>query len=389
MLVFLIIMGHIPVEVIGHVLSLIGDAHHVVIASMTCRKWRQAFYNYLHTLKFDDHSEHIVYGRFSGTEIETLICNTIFQTTGLQCLSIAISNTITITSGHGIFLCLRCLSLSNVVVSPLDLSLLLSACQNLVVFSLDRLEFVESHETTTIEFTTSTLLKEVSLQNMSFDNFILKADNLEKLQVRKCSFTAFDLLGKGTLKFLEIEYVIMSHFEIGENFQNLEVVNVNNHQVIWENFHHMIARSAGLTRLKLWFPGFGKILNMESISACFPLLSHLGLKYDLSDELSLHWNATDSNLRGSYHFGNVVVLELQCLFINSCFPLWLEELLKRCPKLRKLVIHGLEFLEVCIKCSSSVIERADLKAQQLDFGMSCISKLMSKYEHVTVQFRYI
>ncbi|KAL8112002.1 hypothetical protein AgCh_019635 [Apium graveolens] len=433
-------MDHIPVEVIGHVLSLIGDARHVVIASVTCRKWRQAFYNYLHTLKFDDHNKHTVYGRFSGSEIETLISNTIFQTTGLQCLSISMDgvssisaafvidwliytgktlrklhfnlrttpnfnildkfdvskmelldlagNTITITSGYGIFLCLRCLSLSHVVVSPLDLSLLLSACPNMEVFNLDSLEFVMSHETTTIEFTTSTL-KEASLQYVCFDNFILKADNLEKLQVRKCSFTAFDLLGKGTLRFLEIEYVIMSHFDIGENFQNLEVVNVNNHQVIWENFHHMIARSAGLTRLKLWFPGFGKILNMESISACFPLLSHLALKYDLTDESSLHWNATDSNLGGSYHFGNVVVLELQCLFINSCFPLWLEELLKRCPKLRKLVICGLEFLEVHVKCSSSVIERANLKAQQLDFGMSCISKLMTKYEHVTVQFRYI
>lgn len=433
-------MEHIPVEVIGHILSFIGAAHHVVIASLTCRKWRQAFSNYLHTLKFDDDKEHTVYGRFSGSEIENLISKTIFQTTGLQCLSIAMDgvsylstgfvidwliytgktlrklhynlrttpnfnildkfnaskmevldlagNTIMITSGYKIFLCLRCLSLSRVVVSPLDLSLLLSACPNMEVLKLDNLDFVRSNEPTTMEFSTSTL-KEASLQCLWFDNLILKADNLEKLQVRNCIFKAFDLLGKGTLRFLEIESVIMSRFDIGENFQNLEVVNVSNHKIMWENFHDMIARSSGLRRLKLWFPEFGKIVNMESISVCFPLLSHLALHYDLSYGSSHHGNATDFNLGGSYRFGNVVVLELQCLFINSCFPVWLEGLLKRCPKLRKLVIYGLEFLEVHIECSSSVVANGELIAQQLDFGMSCISKVMTKYEHVTVQFRYI
>lgn len=424
----LISIDHIPVEVIGHILSLIGAAHHVVIASFTCRKWRQAFCNYLHTLTFDDDKDRTVYARFSSTEIQTLITKTIFQTTGLQCLSITMDgvssfstafvidnnvwitpnfnilqnfdaselevlnlagNTLAITSGYKIFLCLRCLSLSRVLVSPLDLSLLLSACPNIEVFNLHSLKFVMPDEQTTMELSSSTL-KEACLQFIRFDNLILKADNLEKLQVKTCTFKAFDLLGKGTLRFLEIKNVVASHIDVGENFKNLEVVNVTNFRIMWEKFHHMIERSSGLRTLKLWFVGFGKIVNMESISVCFPLLSHLALDYDIRDGSYHDWNATTHyNLGGSYHFDNVVVLELDCSLIDSYFPLWLEGLLERCPKLIKLVIYGLEFLEVHLKCSSEVIEKCNLEAQQLDFGMSSISKLMTKYEHVTVQFRYM
>ncbi|TYH67278.1 hypothetical protein ES332_D06G177900v1 [Gossypium tomentosum] len=36
-------MEHLPVEVIGNILSRLGGARDVVIASATCWKWREAY----------------------------------------------------------------------------------------------------------------------------------------------------------------------------------------------------------------------------------------------------------------------------------------------------------------------------------------------------------
>ncbi|KAI8014087.1 F-box/LRR-repeat protein [Camellia lanceoleosa] len=80
-------MEYLPVEVIGNILSRLGAARDVVIASATCRKWREAWRNHLHTLSFNS-NDWSVYNDLSTSRIEILITQTIFQTTGLQCLSI-------------------------------------------------------------------------------------------------------------------------------------------------------------------------------------------------------------------------------------------------------------------------------------------------------------
>ncbi|KAF5954017.1 hypothetical protein HYC85_006873 [Camellia sinensis] len=52
-LVVWLVMEYLPVEVIGNILSRLGAARDVVIASTTCRKWREAWRNHLHTLSFN------------------------------------------------------------------------------------------------------------------------------------------------------------------------------------------------------------------------------------------------------------------------------------------------------------------------------------------------
>ncbi|KAJ6983947.1 F-box/LRR-repeat protein [Populus alba x Populus x berolinensis] len=80
-------MEHLPVEVIGNILSRLGGARDVVIASATCRKWREAWRKHLHTLSFNSNDWH-VYQDITTSRLEILITQTIFQTTGLQGLSI-------------------------------------------------------------------------------------------------------------------------------------------------------------------------------------------------------------------------------------------------------------------------------------------------------------
>ncbi|VFQ81394.1 unnamed protein product [Cuscuta campestris] len=70
----------LPVEIIGEILSRAGAVRDVIRASLTRRKWREAFCKHLHTLSFDVSD---------GDDLEVLITKTIFQTTGVRKLSIA------------------------------------------------------------------------------------------------------------------------------------------------------------------------------------------------------------------------------------------------------------------------------------------------------------
>lgn len=80
-------MENFPVEVIGNILSQLAVARDVVIASATCRKWREAYRKHLHTLSFNSH-DWPVYRDLTTSRLEILITKTIFQTTALQGLSI-------------------------------------------------------------------------------------------------------------------------------------------------------------------------------------------------------------------------------------------------------------------------------------------------------------
>ena len=81
------IMDQLPVEVIGNILSHLRAARDVVIASASCRKWRLACCKHLHTLSFNS-KDWPIYRDLTTTRLEILITQTIFQTSGLQSLSI-------------------------------------------------------------------------------------------------------------------------------------------------------------------------------------------------------------------------------------------------------------------------------------------------------------
>ncbi|CAB4283247.1 unnamed protein product [Prunus armeniaca] len=136
----------------------------------------------------------------------------------------------------------------------------------------------------------------------------------------------------------------------------------------------MISRSSKLRRLRLWdviFYDEDEIVDLETIAVCLPQLSHLSLSYDLRDGV-LHYG-----LQGSSHLENVTFLELGWTLINDLFIHFVEGLLKRCPSLKKLVIHG-------------VVSEAKTQEECQTFAnfTSSIVQLMRQYMYVEVQFEY-
>lgn len=418
-------MEHLPVEVIGNILSRLGAARDVVIASSTCRKWREAWRNHLRTLSFNS-SDWPVYHDLTTSRLEILITQTIFQTHGLQCLSIIMDdvdefsaapviawlmytretlrqlyynvrttpsinilekcgrqklevltlahNTITgVEPCYQRFPCLRSLSLSSISISALDLSLFITACPKIEFLTLISLDIAMSDAQATMELS-SPSLRDVCVEGISMEKFILEADSLEKLQLKDCTLEIFELVGKGTLRLLKIDDVSVIHLDIGESTENLEVVDVSNFTIMWAKFHHMISRSSKLRRLRLWgvvFDDEDEVVDMETISVCFPLLSHLLLSYDLRE------GALQDCLQGSFRLENVIVLELGWTVISDLFSQWVGGLLERCPNLKKLVIYG-------------VVSEAKTheEYQMLANFTSSIVRLMRKYFHVDVQFEY-
>lgn len=417
-------MEYLPVEVVGNILSRLGAARNVVIASATCRKWQEAWRNHLHTLKFNS-NDWSLYHEFSTSRLEILITQTIFQTKGLQCLSIIMDdvdefsaapviawlmytretlrqlhynvrttpninilekcgrqklevltlshNTIMgVEPSYKKFSCLRSLSLNYVSISALDLSLLLSACPKVEVLTLVSLDIVMSDPQAMMELATNSL-KDIYVEAISLDKFILEADNLEKLHLKDCTLEDFELIGKGMLRFLKIDDVSVIHLDIGENAENLEIVDVSNFTIIWSKFYHMISRSKKLRKLRLWGVVFDddEEVDIETISSSFPLLNHLSFSYDLRDA-AVHYG-----LQGSVVLENVIVLELGWTVINELFTLWVSAFLERCPRLKKLVIHG-------VVSETKTREECHMLA---DFTSSVV-KLMRKYLHIDVKFEY-
>lgn len=417
-------MEHLPVEVIGNIFSQLGGARNVVVASATCKKWREAFNKHLHTLSFNS-NDWSVYRDLETSGVEILITQTIFQTTGLQGLSIVIDDvefsaatviawlmytretlrslvynvrttpninileicgrqklevlSLAHNSIAGVepnfqrFPCLKSLSLSYVSISALDLSLLLSACQKLEVLVLVNPEIAMSDAQVQVELSSHTL-KSIYVERINLDKFFLEADSIERLHLKDCVLELFELVGKGTLKHFKIDDVSVLHLDIGETGDNLEVVDVSNFTVIWPKFYQIISRSSKLKKLRLWevvFNDEDEIVDLETIAVCFPKLSHLSLSYDLRDGV-LHYG-----LQGDSNLDSVVVLELGWAVINDLFSDWVEGLLKRCPNLEKLVIFGV----------ISEIKNHE-ECQTLANFTSSIVQLMRKYLHVEVQFEY-
>ncbi|KAK9289548.1 hypothetical protein L1049_007704 [Liquidambar formosana] len=418
-------MESLPVEVIGNILSRLGPARDVLIASATCRKWREAWRNHLYALSFNS-NDWPGYHDLTMCGLEILITQTIFQTRGLQCLSIVMDDVgefsvapviawlmytrdtlrelfynIRTTTNINIlekcgrqklefvalahnaitgvepsfqkFPSLRSLSLCHVSISVLDLSLLLTACPKLECLALSNPDIAISDAPATMELRSSSL-KDIYVEAINFDKFILEADRLEYLHLKDCIFELFELIGKGTLTILKIDDVSVLHLDIGDNIENLEVVDVSHFTIMWPKFCHMISRSSKLRRLRLWgvvFDDEDDIVDLKTISACFPQLSHLSLSYDLRDGV-LHYGS-----QGSSHFKNVVVLELGWTVISDLFLDWVAGLLERCPGLKKLVIYG-------VVSGTKTLEECHILAN----FTSSIVQLMRKYMHVEVQFEY-
>ncbi|CAN0916786.1 F-box/LRR-repeat protein At1g67190 [Linum grandiflorum] len=419
------LMENLPVEVIGNILSRLGGARDVIIASATCRKWREAYRSHLQTLSFNS-NDWPVYHDFTTSRLQILITQTIFQTTGLQGLSILMDDVeefsastviawlmytreslrrlyynVHTTPGVNIldlcgrqkletlflshnsitgvepnfqrFPCLKSLALSYVTISALDLNLFLAACPNVETLELVNPDIAMSDGQVTIELSSPTL-KSVYVESSSLDKFVLEADSIECLHLKDCAFELFELVGKGTLKHFKIDDVSLVHLDIGDTVDNLEVVDVSNFTIIWPKFYQMISKSSKLRRLRLWDVVFyeeEEIVDLETIATCFPDLSLLSMSYDLKETMLQYGLQGDSKLE------NVVLLELGWNVINDLFPQWVEGLLKRCPNVKKLILHGVV---------SDV--KGHEECQMLANFTSYMVKLMRRYVHIEVQFEY-
>lgn len=271
------------------------------------------------------------------------------------------------------FTCLKSLSLRHVSISALDLSLLVAACPKIEFLTLDALEIVTSDSQSTMELGSPTL-KSLYAKSVGVDKIILEADNLKVLHLNALNLDLFELIGKGTLKHLRIDDVSVSHLDIGESTDHLEVVDVSNFTIMWPKFYHMISRSSKLRTLRLWgvvFDDEDEIVDSETIAISFPQLRHLSLSYELRDGL-LHYS-----LQGSSPLENVMVLELGWTVISEHFGPWVFGMIERCPNLKKLVIHG-------VLSEAKTREERQILASFTSF----IVRLMRKYVHVDVQFEY-
>lgn len=418
-------MEKLPVEVVGNILSHLGSARDVVIASATCRKWREACRKHLHTLSFNS-DDWPLYRDIDNRRLEIIITQTIFQTMGLQCLSIHMdsiheftaapviswlmytretlrtlsynvrtepnvnilekcgrqrlevldldNNSITgIEPSYQRFTSLKSLSLRHVSISALDLSLLLAACPKIESLALDALEIVTSDSHSTMELSSPTL-KHVYAKKLGVDKIILDADSLESLHLNALNLDLFELIGKGTLKHLKIDDVSVTQLDIGESTEHLEVIDVSNFTIMWPKFYQMISRSSKLRRLRLWgvvFDDEEEVMDSETIAVCFPQLRHLSLSYDLRDGL-LHYG-----LQGSSPLENVTILELGWTVLSEHFGHWVFGMIDRCPNLKKLVIHG-------------VLSEAKTREerQMLANFTSSLVCLMRKFTSVDVRFEY-
>ncbi|KAK7378789.1 hypothetical protein VNO80_04237 [Phaseolus coccineus] len=418
-------MDHLPVEVIGNILSLLGSARDVVVASATCKKWKEAWRSHLHSLSFN-FCDWPLYHDYTSPRLEMLITQTIFQTKALQFLTIfmdddhefsaapviawlmytrdslrqlhynvrtnpsfniiekcsrhrlevlalARNSIIGVEPGYLKFPCLRSLSLSFVSISALDLSLLLSSCPKLETLAMVSPEIAISDSQASVELI-SVSLKDFHLELFSSDKFILDVDLLEKLHLKDCTFEIFELVGKGTLKALKIDDVSVIHLDIGDGTENLEIVDVCNFTIMWPKFYHVISKASKLYKLRLWgvvFDDEDEVVDIETISVCFPQLRHLSLSYDLRDGV-LHYG-----LQGLSCLKNVVVLELGWTVISDLFSVWVAGLLEGCPNLKKLVVYG-------YVSEVKTHEECQILARFSEF----ILQLGRKYGHVKFEFEY-
>ncbi|KAH1159226.1 hypothetical protein GLYMA_11G183600v4 [Glycine max] len=384
-------MDQLPVEVIGNILSHLRAARDVVIASATCRKWRQACCKHLHTLSFSS-KDWPIYRDLTTTRLEILITQTIFQSSGLQALSILMEDVDEFSASTVTAWLLYTRETLrqlhyNVKTTPNVNILEICGRHKLEILDLAHNSIVGvepnyqrfpclkslSLSYVTVELSSLTL-KSVYVEAISLDKFLLEADGLECLHLKDCALEFFELIGKGTLKHFKIDDVSVIHLDIGETVENLETVDISNFTIIWPKFYQMISRSSNLKRLRLWdvmFDDEDEVVDLETIATCFPYLSHLSLSYDVRDGV-LHYG-----LQGSSYLESVVVLELGWTVINDLFSHWVEGLLKRCPNLKKLVIHGIV---------SQV--KSHEECQMLANFTTSMVELMRRYTHVDPYFKY-
>lgn len=418
-------MENLPVDVVGNILSRISAARDVVLASATCRKWRKAFHKHLRVLAFRSSDWH-GFDDLSPCQVEILITRTIFQTTGLRSLILVVDELDELSASvvmswllytreslqelhydvhtdpplnvaeifgrekleklilaHVViervnpnyhrFTSLRSLSLSYVLISEVDLSLLLTACPKLESLELTKLEHGVPLAKLEVR---APNLRRFSILDLCLDKLMLESDSIEYLHLRDCNLEHLKVIGKGSLKKILIDNVIMRHLEICDSAENLETIDISNFMISQSEFYQLISKSSKLRTLKLWDVAYGewtKAVDLETIAVCCPQLSHFSLGCDLIDDELLPYC-----FQGSALLENVIDLKVGWSnTLKDEFLDFIEVLLERCPNLKKLVVDGV---------ISGQMDHED--CQVLARFTTSMVQILRKYIDLNVQFEF-
>ncbi|VFQ74473.1 unnamed protein product [Cuscuta campestris] len=423
----------LPVEVIGEILSCVGVARDVIRASLTCRKWREAYLKHLRTLSFNVADDDRVYRELPISDLEMLITETLYQSPGLRRLSILMddkhdfmaatvvgwlmfarknltelfykvrtSNPINVLATFGRqrletfslsdyiidgaepkfkpFPCLTSLSLTRVRISVEGLNRLLLAFPKLERAELsDIFLWALSDDDHSPEITVKLscpTLKTLSLSYLQPMDLILENGGIEYLHVQRCCFGSFKVNGSKNLRHFNMSYtkVQVHKIEDGDNLESLEIISSD---VTESNLFPMKINPPQLKTFRIWgtnifVRGKGLVVDLQQLSVCSPQLSHLAIFY--YEEPSYDFTF------GSLEKVGVLEVGWEWDYIDGFFE-WAEKVLKCCPNVGKLIVHGIVPKEALVPCPSKYLE---------DFGAYTSSMLetMRKYQHIQVQFVY-
>ncbi|VFQ81411.1 unnamed protein product [Cuscuta campestris] len=283
------------------------------------------------------------------------------------------------------FPCLTSLSLKRVSISAEDLNSLLLAfpklerleLSNPIIRTID--DAVDSVDIT-IKLHCPTF-KSLVLKNVEQSKFILENGCIECVDVNHCYFGSFKVRGSKSLthfKFVQSEAQILD-IEEGDKLEVLEFVASHvNHS----NLFPMKIHTPRLRTFRIW--GFSEApdcgfeideersyiaVDSDQISACSPQLRHLAIFFEGGERC-------DHAFGGLSYMENVVLLEIGWDSFDGFWEL-VEKVLKYCPNVRKLVVHGM------------VPRRQDEKFLEL-FGQHTTSMVetMRKYQHIQLQILY-
>ncbi|KAG6515235.1 hypothetical protein ZIOFF_025620 [Zingiber officinale] len=124
----------------------------------------------------------------------------------LEALDLNHKSIIRVAPSYQRFTCLKSLSLRHVSISSLNPSLFIAVCPRIESLTLDAIEILTSGSQSLIELS-SPILKCIFAKLVVVDKIILMADNLESLHLSVLNLNFFELISKNTLKHLKIKDV--------------------------------------------------------------------------------------------------------------------------------------------------------------------------------------
>ncbi|RAL45667.1 hypothetical protein DM860_009531 [Cuscuta australis] len=310
--------GHVeefPLEVIGDILSRVRVARDVIKASLTCKKWREAYRKHLHALSLEASHIKAFYGRYfrRAPDVELSISKMIFESPGLQKLSIRMCADykfpVSLVVAWLMFVRENLLELFYEDTTSFDVNVLyifkmqrletLSLCDykikrvkpnslrfpyltsltlcrvgipvhdlNRFLHSFPKLERLKldapfPHYPDDMSFSQDKVLnvlcptlKMLFLDNLKLFKFILEKSSVEHLQVKRCYFVSLKVFGDNTLRGFKMSCSKVRLLAVKET-DNVESFEIINSHFTESNWFPMAIRSPNLKNLKTFrFWGF-------------------------------------------------------------------------------------------------------------------------------------